>query len=102
MPNFDVVLNELREERLRLEVAIRALSSLKDGSRPNTRTRRTMSAAARARIAAAQRARWARRKVSSKATHGPARPKRQISAAGLARIRAAQRARWAKIKRAKK
>jgi len=60
-----------------------------------------MSVAARAKIAAAQRARWAKRKgTSSKARS--ATPKRQISAAGLARIRAAQRARWAKIKAKKK
>ncbi len=58
-----------------------------------------MSAAARARISASQKARWARargRKVVSIA------PKRHISAAGLARIRAAQRARWAKVRAAKK
>src|SRR5437899_10807778 len=75
-----------------LDTAIRALSGL--NSTGATRGRWTMSAAARARIAAAQRARWAKvkgqRKVVSIA------PKRRISAAGLARIRAATRARWAK------
>ena len=81
-----------------LDTAIRALSGMNStGAR---RGRRTMSAAARARIAAAQRARWAKvkgqRKVVSIA------PKRRISAAGLARIRAATRARWAKWRVAQK
>ena len=60
-----------------LDTAIRALS----GS-SNTRVShgpRKMSAAARARISASQKARWA--------------------AAGLARIRAANKARWAKWRR---
>src|SRR6266704_4595662 len=77
-----------------LDTAIKALSGLN-----STRGRRTMSAAARARIAAAQRARWARtrgQKVISIA------PKRRISAAGLARIRAAARTRWAKVRQQKK
>ena len=58
-----------------------------------------MSAAARARISASQKARWARargQKVVSIA------PKRRISRAGLARIRAATRARWARVRAAKK
>ena len=65
----------------------------------SSRPRRKMSAAARARISAAQKARWAKLKgkvVPIKAG------KRRISAAGLARIRAAARARWAKVKVAKK
>src|SRR5947209_16654150 len=72
--------------------ALRGLSSTRVSHGP-----RKMSAAARARISASQKARWARargRKVVSIA------PKRsRISAAGLARIRAAQRARWAKIRK---
>ena len=78
-----------------LDTAIKALLN----STGATRGRRTMSAAARARISAAQRARWARtrrQKVVSIA------PKRHISAAGLARIRAANRARWARVRAAKK
>src|SRR5438132_13171871 len=80
-----------------LDTEIRALSGL--NSTRATRGRRTMSAAARARISAAQRARWARtrgQKVVSIA------PKRHISAVGLARIRAANRARWARVRAAKK
>jgi hypothetical protein len=67
-----------------------------------------MSAAGRAKIAAAQKARWA--KIN--AAKGAAKPvakaapvskkKGQMSAEGKARIVAAQKARWAKIKAAKK
>jgi len=57
-----------------------------------------MSAGARAKIAAAQRARWAKAKGGAK----PAAKKYKMSAAGRARIIAAQKARWAKIKAAKK
>ena len=89
--------------------------------------RRRMSAAGRARIAAAARLRWAKikgtspkRKLSPQAianiragvakrmaaqgkvsTAKPVR-KRKISAAGLANIRAAQKARWAKARAAGK
>src|SRR5438445_5411804 len=80
-----------------LDTAIRALSGLNStGATRGLHGPRTMSAAARARISASQKARWARvrgRKVVSIA------PKRRlISAAGLANIRAAQRARWAKAR----
>jgi hypothetical protein len=64
-----------------------------------TRSRRKMSAAARARISAAQRARWA--KVKGQKVFSIA-PKRHISAAGLARIRAANKARWARVRQQKK
>ena len=77
-----------------LDTAIRALSGLNTTHVPHGP--RKMSAAARARISASQKARWARargQKVVSIA------PKRHISAAGLARIRAANRARWSKWRR---
>ena len=61
--------------------------------------RRGMSAAARERIAAAQRARWARQKGSSGSR--VTKPKRKMSAEGRARIAAAARARWAKFRAAK-
>jgi hypothetical protein len=80
-----------------LDAAIRALSGL--SSTGATRGRRTMSAAARARISASQKARWARargQKVVSIA------PKRHISAAGLANIRKATKARWRKWRAAQK
>jgi hypothetical protein len=65
-----------------------------------SRPRRKMSAAARARISAAQKARWAKAKghkvVPIKAG------KRRISPEGLARIRAANKARWARVRAGKK
>ena len=57
---------------------------------------RTISAAGRKRIAAAQRARWAR--VRGKA----ATPKQTMSASSRRKIAAAQRARWAKVRAKKK
>jgi hypothetical protein len=53
-----------------------------------------MSASARARIAAAQKARWAKVKASGGA------PRRKMSAAARAKIAAAAKARWAKAKAA--
>jgi Phage integrase, N-terminal SAM-like domain len=80
-----------------LDTAIRALSGM--NSTRGSHGPRKMSAAARAKLAASQRARWAKvkgRKVVSIA------PKRHISAAGLANIRKATKARWAKWRAAKK
>ena len=62
-----------------------------------------MSAAGRARIAAAAKLRWGKikaAKASPKAAK-PVQKKKGMSAAGRARIVAAQKARWAKIKAAK-
>jgi hypothetical protein len=101
MPNITSVLNQLERERTRLAVQLerlnKALSALTGAS--NTRRGRAISAAGRARIAAAQRARWAKAKGKVVSIAGR---KRTLSAAALARIRAAQRARWAKWRREKK
>ena len=62
-----------------------------------------ISAAGRARIVAAQRARWAKVRASkTQSRNGSAAPKRTMSTAARKRISAAQRARWAKVKAAKK
>jgi hypothetical protein len=68
--------------------------------------RKGMSAEGRAKVAAAQRARWAKLKGVGPVKGGvkeAARPKarRKMSAAGRARIAAAARARWAKVRAAK-
>src|SRR6266699_7003715 len=58
-----------------------------------------MSAAARARIAAGARARWA--KIKGTASAAPAtQPKRKMSAAGRARLSAMAKARWKKARAA--
>jgi len=56
-----------------------------------------MSAAGRARIAAAQKARWAKIKGAKPAVKAPVK-KRTMSAAAKARLSALAKARWAKIK----
>ena len=69
------------------------------------RKRRTMSAAGRARIAAAAKARWAalRAKKAGTAAPQPVRPaKKRFSAAARAKMAAAAKARWAKVKAAGK
>jgi hypothetical protein len=86
----------------------------------NAKTRRTLSAESRAKIAAAQRARWAKSKKTAKkatvsvakassakkaATAGPrakSTKKRTLSAEARAKIAAAQKARWAKARKAAK
>jgi len=81
------------------------LSQIGESSGPSTdgrkrRGRRRMSAAGRAAIAAAQRARWAKQK--SKPGAAPKRRRRRMSAAARAKIAAAAKARWAKAKAAGK
>ena len=69
-----------------------------------------MSAAGKAKIAAAQKARWAKVKAAKPAGTAvkavvaakPAKKKFTMSAAAKAKISAAAKARWAKIKAAKK
>jgi len=64
--------------------------------------RHTMSAAGRARVAAAQRARWAALKNQQAKPATPAKPKkRKLSAAGLKAIREATKKRWAAYRKAR-
>jgi hypothetical protein len=75
-----------------------------DGAAPARRGgRRRMSASARARIAAAQRARWAKVKAgrsNGAATKPAEKPKRRVSRATRARLALLAKARWAKAKAA--
>jgi hypothetical protein len=72
--------------------------------RPKGKGRRKMSAAAKARIAAAQRARWAKVHAAAAGKKGPApaaktgRKRRKMSPAVRAKLAAIARARWAKVK----
>jgi len=95
------IVDGLKAERDRIDQAIAALEALNSaghrsaGRQPKAmRKRRVFSAATRARMAAAQRARWANRK-QAKASK-PAR--RRMSRAARKKIAAAQRARWARAK----
>jgi hypothetical protein len=103
MANLDGVVQQLRKERAqaartveRLDAALAAL----DGVGKGTNARRHLSAAARSRIGAAQRARWAkvRRKGGKKPNVLPMPKKKTMSAAARKKIAAAQRARWARVK----
>jgi len=102
MSNLTSVLNQLERERSRLTAQLErlnnALSSLNGTG--NRGTSRTISAAGRARIAAAQRARWA--KIKGRKVIPIAAGKRKMSPAARRRIAAAQKARWAKWRKARK
>jgi hypothetical protein len=76
MANLDAILRELQQERDRLDAAIEALASISANTLQTSRTGHTMSAAARRRIAAAQRARSANRVASTRRNHN--HPKAQL------------------------
>jgi hypothetical protein len=102
MTNLTALLRQLEHERTRLvsqlENLNRAVSALNGTG--NRQGGRTISAAGRRKIAAAQRARWAKAKGQKVVSIGSRR--RKMSAAAIARIRAAQKARWAKWRKARK
>jgi hypothetical protein len=111
MTTFDNVLQQLRSEHTQAQAAVgklkRAISAIEglDGNRAGTmlngtRPKKSMSAAARRRIAQAQRARWAKFKKQSRAANARKAKSgsRRISVAGRNRIAAAARARWARVR----
>ena len=108
MANLASVLQQLEVERDRAAKQVErldaAIAALNGASGKRTGTRGGMSAAARARIAAAQRARWAKvKRNGGSAAKVVKTPKRRVmSAAARRKIAAAQRARWARVRVAKK
>jgi hypothetical protein len=114
------IVAQLREEASRIEQAIAALVGFgykparrgpgrPAGSKSATATskpqRRTMSASARAKISAAQKARWAKQKGTSspKTTAAPAKKaaaRKPMSPANRKKLAALMKARWAKAKKA--
>jgi hypothetical protein len=111
MANLQSALQQLREERKQAEQQVetldRAITAIegiigrssgltRDGRRPA----RVMSAAARRRIAQAQKARWARVRQNSTAPgrSNVAGKRRTLSVAARRKIAAAQRARWARFR----
>ena len=107
MANFSGVMRQLKKERDRVQQQLSGLNAALEAyagvyrSSNGTSPRRKISAKARARIAAAQKARWA--KVNGQKVVQIAKPgKRTMSASARRKIAAAQRARWAKVKRATK
>jgi len=107
------VVSELQKERTRLENELHRITAAlvafgnvyMQGSRRRaavaTRKGRTISATGRKRIAAAQRARWAKAK-GQKVVSISIRKGRKMSPAAHKRIVAAQKARWAKWRKAQK
>jgi hypothetical protein len=102
MTNLTLVLNQLQQERARLATQLESLNnaiSALNGT-GKKRTGRRISAAGRARIAAAQRVRWA--KVKGKKVVLITARARTMPASARRRIAEAQRARWAKWRKAQK
>jgi hypothetical protein len=103
MANLTSVLKYLEQERNRLGAQLErlnhALSVLVGAG--NRRAKRTISTAGRARIAAAQRARWAKFR-GHKVVSIVSRKGHAISPAARKRIAASQKARWAKWRKAHK
>ena len=87
-------------ERARIQAVIADVQARLRGNAETAESapkKRTMSAAARARIGEAQRKRWA---AQRHATEAPERPKRKMSAAGQRAIAAATKKRWAAFHKA--
>jgi hypothetical protein len=104
MDNLNGIVQALRQEHVRLAGELRkvggalAAFGVTNGHQP---ARGQLSAAGKARIAAAQRARWAKLRGAPKKA-APVTHKRTMSPAARRKIAAAQRARWAKVKAGKK
>jgi hypothetical protein len=112
--NYLKLQTALINEKAKLEARLTAINRVLGGDVVVTAApiakqggRRTFSAATKAKMAAAQKARWAKLKgnaAPATATNSaPAsKKKRKMSAAGKANIRAAVKARWAKVNAQKK
>lgn len=106
MAGLKDIVQQLKEEQVRLTRQLHAVgaaltafgATYTDGGRTKAR----LSPAARARIAAAQRARWAKVRANGKGKKAATSPKRTMSAGARRKIAAAQRARWAKVRANKK
>ena len=107
MTKINDVVRILKKEHDRLTKEVNAiaaaLSAFGAAYAKRNGKRGSISAAGRARIAAAQKVRWARVKAKSGNPNVITMPKkRTLSAAARRKIASAQRARWAKVKAAKK
>jgi hypothetical protein len=75
------------------------LGAQADVGTPAPTKKRTMSAAGRARIAAAAKARWAKFRATGQPAKGSKKVKRKMSAQAKAKLSKIARARWKKAKR---
>jgi hypothetical protein len=108
MTNMNEVVQVLKKERDRLTNQLQgisaALAAFGSTFANGNGASRTISMAGRARIAAAQKARWAKLKDTSghaKSVAPAPKKGRTMSASARKKIAAAQRARWAKVKAGK-
>ena len=99
MKGMESIVSQLRAQRAdfvnqirHVDAALTVLAKVNGTHAPQVIVR-TISAAGRKRIAAAQRARWAKVGVKAKVA-----PKRTMSASSRRKIAGAQRARWAKFR----
>jgi hypothetical protein len=106
MANVESVIRMLKQEQARLSKQLQGISAALAAfgtAYRNSANTRTISAAGRARIAAAQRARWAKAKGKQAKVNVVTMPKkRALSPAARRKIAAAQRARWAKVRAGQK
>jgi hypothetical protein len=108
MTNMGDIVQALKKERDRLTNQLQGISAALTAFGAvygkQSGVRGEISAAGKTRIAAAQRARWAKVKGTSEHTKSAAAaPKRRtMPAAARKKIAAAQRLRWAKVKKAAK
>lgn len=107
MTKFSGVIRLLETERERLAKEIQAVTAALTAFgavyKNGTGGRRQISSAVRARIAASQRARWAKVRAAKREKNLVTLPKRKtLSTAARKKIAAAQRARWARTKAQKR
>jgi|HubBroStandDraft_3_1064219.scaffolds.fasta_scaffold728742_1 hypothetical protein len=111
--NLEDILKELRQQSDRIANAMSALLDQRPPHRGTGRPadsknpmaarkpkRRTMSASARAKISAAQKARWAKQKKSKGAARKKSKPRRTMSPAARKKLSVLMKARWAAEKNA--
>lgn len=100
--SVETILQEIDNEIANLTQARNVLAGLNGSSAKSTVVSKgRLSAAARAKMAAAQKARWAKYRASKGQTSA-AKPIRIISSAARKRMAEAQKARWAKLRTGKK
>ena len=102
LANLSGIVKQLKRERDRVQHQLSgvnaALAAFANVYSTGTKPRRKLSARGRARIAAAQRARWARVKGRQNVIPIAKSGKRTMSASARRKIAAAQRKRWAKFR----
>ncbi|HXB74067.1 MAG TPA: hypothetical protein VNY05_37860 [Candidatus Acidoferrales bacterium] len=91
-------IDDIHARMAEIRAALGVKTPRKAGAASADKPKRKISAAGRARIAAAQRKRWAESRPQGKAASKPAKAKRRLSAAGRAAIIAATKKRWAALR----